>query len=33
MWRARAYIYGQATKDILNAIEEVLAQVNRNLVQ
>jgi mRNA-degrading endonuclease RelE of RelBE toxin-antitoxin system len=33
MWRARAYIYGQATKDILNAIEEVLGQVNRNLVQ
>ena len=33
MWRARAYIYGQATKDILAAIEQVLAQVNRNLVQ
>lgn len=33
MWRARAYIYGQATKDILDAIEQVLKQVNRNLVQ
>ena len=33
MWRARAYIYGQATQDILAAIEEVLKSVNRNLVQ
>ena len=33
MWRASKYIYGQATKDILNAIEEVMKSVNRNLVQ
>ena len=33
MWRARAYIYGQATKDILAAIESVLAEVNRKLVK
>jgi hypothetical protein len=33
MWRARSYIYGQATKDILDAIEEVMKSVNRNLVQ
>jgi hypothetical protein len=33
MWRARSYIYGQATKDILSAIEDVLKGVNRNLVQ
>jgi mRNA-degrading endonuclease RelE of RelBE toxin-antitoxin system len=33
MWRSRAYIYGQATKDILDAIQEVMAQVNRKIVQ
>ena len=33
MWRARSYIYGQATQDILAAIEEVMKSVNRNLVQ
>jgi hypothetical protein len=33
MWRARKYIYGQATQDILAAIEEVMKSVNRNLVQ
>ena len=33
MWRSRAYIYGQATKDILDAIQEVMAQVNRKMVQ
>ena len=33
MWRARSYIYGQATKDILDAIEEVMKSVNRNLVK
>ncbi len=33
MWRARKYIYGQATQDILAAIEEVMAQVNRKLVR
>jgi hypothetical protein len=33
MWRARSYIYGQATKDILAAIEDVMKSVNRNLVQ
>jgi mRNA-degrading endonuclease RelE of RelBE toxin-antitoxin system len=31
MWRARKYIYGQATKDILAAIEDVMNQVNRTL--
>jgi hypothetical protein len=31
MWREREYIYGQATKDILQAIEQVLNQVNRTL--
>ena len=31
MWRERSYIYGQATQDILQAIEQVLAQVNRKL--
>jgi hypothetical protein len=31
MWRQREYIYGQATKDILQAIEQVLNQVNRTL--
>jgi hypothetical protein len=33
MWRASSYIYGQATKDILDAIEDVMKSVNRNLVQ
>ena len=33
MWRSRSYIYGQATKDILDAIQEVMAQVNRKMVQ
>jgi hypothetical protein len=33
MWRARSYIYGQATQDILAAIEEVMKSVNRNLVK
>jgi hypothetical protein len=33
MWRARTYIYGQATQDILAAIEEVMKSVNRNLVK
>ena len=33
MWRSRSYIYGQATQDILTAIEEVMKSVNRNLVQ
>jgi len=32
MWRERKYIYGQATQDILSAIEEVMHSVNRNLV-
>jgi mRNA-degrading endonuclease RelE of RelBE toxin-antitoxin system len=31
MWREREYIYGQATQDILQAIEQVLNQVNRTL--
>ena len=31
MWRDREYIYGQATQDILQAIEQVLNQVNRTL--
>lgn len=33
MWREAKFIYGQATQDILKAIEEVLASVNRKLVQ
>jgi mRNA-degrading endonuclease RelE of RelBE toxin-antitoxin system len=33
MWREAKFIYGQATQDILKAIEEVLKSVNRNLVQ
>jgi mRNA-degrading endonuclease RelE of RelBE toxin-antitoxin system len=33
MWRESKFIYGQATQDILKAIEEVLASVNRKLVQ
>ena len=33
MWRSSSYIYGQATKDILDAIEEVMKSVSRNLVQ
>jgi mRNA-degrading endonuclease RelE of RelBE toxin-antitoxin system len=31
MWRARKYIYGQATQDILAAVEDVLNQTNRTL--
>jgi hypothetical protein len=31
LWREHEYIYGQATKDILQAIEQVLNQVNRTL--
>jgi hypothetical protein len=31
MWRDIDYIHGQATKDILQAIEQVLNQVNRTL--
>lgn len=31
MWRQRAYIYEQATKDILEAIEQVMNSVNRTL--
>jgi hypothetical protein len=31
MWRDIEYIHGQATKDILQAIEQVLNQVNRTL--
>ena len=31
MWRERDFIYGQATQDILQAIEKVLNQVNRKL--
>jgi hypothetical protein len=33
MWREAKYIYGQATQDILKAVEDVLKSVNRNLVQ
>lgn len=33
MWREAKFIYGQATQDILKAIEEVLNSVNRNLVK
>jgi mRNA-degrading endonuclease RelE of RelBE toxin-antitoxin system len=33
MWREAKFIYGQATQDILKAIEEVLASVNRKMVQ
>ena len=32
MWRSRAYIYGQATTDILDAIQDVMAEVNRKIV-
>jgi mRNA-degrading endonuclease RelE of RelBE toxin-antitoxin system len=31
MWRSRSYIYGQATKDILAAVEEVMNQTSRTL--
>ena len=31
MWRSRAYIYGQATTDILAAVEEVMNQTSRTL--
>jgi len=31
MWRARKYIYGQATSDILAAVEEVMNQTSRTL--
>jgi mRNA-degrading endonuclease RelE of RelBE toxin-antitoxin system len=31
MWRARKYIYGQATTDILAAVEEVMNQTSRTL--
>jgi hypothetical protein len=33
MWKESKYIYGQATQDILKAVEDVLKSVNRNLVQ